>query len=155
EQFVLKTGRWFVIVRDARNVPALTSQHAGSLDHGWQVTAKKSTRSPHYAAFPHQNVSTLRHPFAVDLYGFTLTQTTAFEIRVLADQRVPASDMDTRLSLWNATERRHVITNDDHSGSTRDAMIGGTLQAGEYVVVVENVDPKATDLTYEIRFALR
>ncbi len=155
EQFVLKSGKWFAIIRDARNVPASQSQHVGSLDHRWQLTATKSTRSPHGASFPYQRQGGLTQPFAIELYSFKLTATSDVEIELKARRKAAPSDLDTRLSLWDVGRSEHVITNDDLSGSTTDSMVGGTLPPGEFVVVVENVNPDADDLSYEIAFSLR
>jgi len=69
---------------------------------------------------------------------------------VLAVNKAPASDLDTRLTLFNATTNQWFGTNDDISGSNTDSRLTGTLAAGNYLVVVDNLSETANDLSFQL-----
>jgi hypothetical protein len=60
------------------------------------------------------------------------------------------------MSLFDATSKLWVITNDGASGST-DAHLGADAMPrdADYVLVVENTSPAAADLSYQLDFTLR
>ena len=59
------------------------------------------------------------------------------------------------MSLFNNTAKTWAATNDGYSGST-DAHLGADgLPEADYVLVIENTDATAVDLTYQLDFTLR
>ncbi|MGI5864150.1 MAG: hypothetical protein ACOX6T_19140 [Myxococcales bacterium] len=155
EQLVLADGLWYAAVRDERNVSGSAS--VGGPGFTWRLDARAETRAPTPISFPSTVAGALRHRFAIALYSFHADADFAFDIDLRADRKSPRSDMDSRLSLYNATTRRWVHTNDDQSGTTTDSHIGGDgLSAGgEYWLLVENVNPVAGDLSFELVLTLR
>jgi hypothetical protein len=152
EHFVLESETYFAIVRDARNVG--TSQHVGSPAHTWQLTGRKTPRAGTALVVPSTAQGKLRIKTAIALYAFTLTQQTGLDIELKGARKIPASNIDSRMSLFDATKKKYLITNDDIPGTT-DSKVGGVLPAGDYVLVVENVAPDATDLSFELVTTLR
>lgn len=153
EHFVIGAGKFAAVVRDARNVP--TASGKGGPAFGYTLTATKKTLQPTSVTFPSKKTGTLASLSSVQLYGFTATEGMRFDIIVRAGRKAAPSTLDSRLSLFNATTRKNVATNDDVSGTITDSELGGTLPAGEYIVVLENEGTNAADLSYEIEFALR
>ena len=153
EHFVFETETFFAIVRDARNVG--TSQHVGSAGHTYQLTGRKTPRAPTALVVPSTAQGTLRTKTAIATYAFTLTQQTGLDIELKGTRKAPASNIDSRMSLFDATKKKYLITNDDISGSITDSKVGGVLPPSDYVLVVENVAPDATDLSYELVTTLR
>ncbi|MBI5493530.1 MAG: hypothetical protein HY904_00800 [Deltaproteobacteria bacterium] len=157
EHFVLEGGRYYAIMRDARNVPAAASAHVGSAQHAWQLAVTTLAKTPRTVSFPADESGMLESVTAIETWQFTATAGMAFDIVLHARRKTPPSDMDSRLSLFHADAADWIITNDDDlAESTVDSHVGGTLTAaGSYIVVVENVEPAATDLGYQLVFSLR
>jgi hypothetical protein len=155
EQLVLAGGRWYAAIRDARNVPDPSG--AGGPGYRWLLEARAESREPTPVSFPSTVEGSLAHPFAVALYKFSADADFAFDIDLRAERKSPASDMDSRMSLFNATAGQWVITNDDQSRETTDSHIGGDglPAAGEHWILVENVAPEAVDLSFELALTLR
>jgi hypothetical protein len=153
EHFVLETETYFVIARDVRNVG--TSQHVGSPGHTWELTGRKTPRAPTALVVPSTAQGTLRTKTAISTYAFTLTQETGLDIELKATRKAPPSSVDSRMSLFDTTKKKWLITNDDISGSITDSKVGGLLPPSDYVLVVENIDPAATDLSFELVTTLR
>ena len=110
-------------------------------------------RAPTALAIPSRVSGTLAQPFAVALYKFTVQTKANVEINLYAQRKVPASDVDTRVSLYGVTGSKYLITNDDPPGQT-DSLIADELEAGEYLLAVENVNEAATDLSFEVEVTL-
>ena len=153
QHFVLNDGKFVAAVRDARNVP--TPAGNGGPTFGYALTAQRKTPQPVAVTLPSTKTGKLASLSSVDLYAFTLTTATGLDVVIKAARKVPASTLDSRLSIFETTAKKDIGTNDDASGSTTDSQLGGTLPAGNYVVVVENEGTNATDLSYEIDFTLR
>ena len=155
EHFVLESGRYFIPIRDARNVPASSSQHVGGAGVLWQLNANRTQRTPTPITFPSTVPAMLAGRNKIDLYSFTATG-AGLDI-VLNAQRLPMpSDMDSRISLFDKTHNTYVQTNDDDAAAnTKDSHLGGALPAADYVLVVENVDPAASNFHYELVLTLR
>lgn len=153
EQFVFETETFFAIVRDARNVG--TSQHVGSPGHTYQLTGRKTPRTPTALVVPSTAQGTLRTKTAIATYAFTLTQQTGLDIELKGTRKAAPSNVDSRMSLFDATKKKYLLTNDDISGSITDSKLGGVLPPSDYVLVVENVSPDATDLSFELVTTLR
>jgi hypothetical protein len=157
EHFVLESETYFLIVRDARNVPMSTSKHVGGPDLKWKLAARKLERTPTPATFPATLTGKLASKTSMALYAFSGMKDFAFDIVLRAQRKTPASNMDSRMSLYEKTTKKWVLTNDDDAAaSTKDSHIGGALPVtGDYVVIVENVSPDATDLSFELMFTKR
>jgi hypothetical protein len=163
EHFALEGGFWYAVVADKRNPADSTTLCAtatcyGGADFDWKLTARSTPRAPTAVTFPATKAASLRHKYAMDLYGFHATTSFGFDIDLKAERKTPPSDVQSRMSLFDATLKKWVITNDGVSG-TNDAHVGGdagALTAGsDYVVVIENTNPGAVDLSYELAFTLR
>lgn len=150
EQLVLKTASYAIIVRDARNVPSTTSQNVGSPQHAYVVGSVASTRAPVQVAVPSTTNGTLPTRFASALFKFNVASAAMVTVNVLAKGKAPSSDLDTRLTLFNATTNTWLGTNDDLSGSNTDSRLTGTLPAGDYFAVVDNLLETANDLTFQL-----
>lgn len=154
--FVLASERYFVSVRDARNVPAASSQKVGSAAHTYALVAEKKTPTLTTLPVPGTVQGTLASRSGAQLFAMKLVATTGFDLDVRAKRRTPATDLDTRVSLFDAGRKVWIITNDDLSLSQTDSRIGSdALPPGDYVVVVDNVSPTAAQREFEIVTTLR
>jgi hypothetical protein len=152
QHLVLHAGSFVAAVRDARNVPSATGQ--GGPGHGYRLTAEKKARAPVAVTLPSTRSGTLASLSAIDLYAFTLSQTTGLDVVVRAARKAPPSTLDSRLSLFDVNGKKGIGTNDDIQNST-DSQLGGELPPGTYVVVLESEGTNPADLSYEIDFTLR
>lgn len=148
EHFTLSSGRYNVFVRDARNVPSSTG--VGGPAFTWRFVATPTPREPTEVAVPSTTQGALAFPRAIGLYRFTLSSETNVRIELRAKGKASPSDLDTQLSLFDANAQQWIATNDDVSLGETDSELGGTFQAGTYTLVVENLEPAAGDLTYEL-----
>ena len=71
-------------------------------------------------------------------------------LKAVAVNLAVPSDVDTRLTLYNSTTNQWFGTNDDAAGLGSDSKLTGTLSAGDYLVVVDNVSETANNLTYQL-----
>lgn len=154
--FVLASERYYVSVRDARNVPAASSQKVGSAAHTYALVAEKKTPTLVALPLPGTVQGTLASRSGAQLFSLKLVATTGFDLDVRARRRTPATDLDTRVSLFDVGRKTWLITNDDLSLSQTDSRLGSdALPPGDYVVVVDNVSQTATQLAFEIVTTLR
>lgn len=153
EHFVLRPGKFVAAVRDSRNVPTGTGK--GGPTYGYSLVAKRKTPAPTTVTFPSTKTGKLKSLGAVDLYTFTGTSGKGFDITIRAARLPSPSTLDSRLSLYDLTAKKALITNDDAAG-TSDSQVGSPDPApSKYMVIVENEGKDGTDLSYEIEFALR
>ena len=153
QHFVLRTGTFVVGMRDARNVGAAGGK--GGPTYGYGLVAKRTTPQPIAVTFPATKTGKLASLGSVALYTFTGTNGKGFDIIVRAEQKVPSSTLDSRLSLFDLTAKKAIITNDNAAGTT-DSKVGSADAApSTYMVIVENEGKDDADLSYEIEFALR
>ena len=152
EHFVLNGGKFVAAVRDARNVPTPTGK--GGPTYGYSLVAKRKTPTPISVTFPSTKTGKLKSLGAVDLYTFTGTGGKGFDIIIRAARLSTPTTLDSRLSLFDITAKKGLITNDDATG-TSDSQVGSPDPApGTYMVIVENEGNNGTNLGYEIEFAL-
>lgn len=161
DHFVLGAGSFVAAVRDARNVPAGTSQHVGGPTVTYRLVASKVAPAPTTVTFPSTVTGSLKYVSNVALYSFVGTAGMKVKIVVNAQRKLPASALDSRLSLFNETAKTNVLTNDDASGTTTDSEITGPLPAaGTYYVILENEAAMSyaagsiPDLSYAIDFSI-
>jgi hypothetical protein len=153
QHFVLRTGTFVVGMRDARNVGADGGK--GGPTYGYALTAKRATPQPVSVTFPATKAGKLASLGSVDLYTFSGTNGKGFDIIVRAEKKMPPSTLDSRLSLFDLTAKKAIITNDNATGTT-DSQVGSPDPApSTYMVIVENEGKDPTDLSYEIEFKLR
>ncbi len=153
QHFVMRPGRFFMAMRDARNVSARGNK--GGASFGYAVTATRGALKPIEVTFPVTKSGKLASVGSVDLYTFTGTAGKSFDITINAARKVPASTLNSRLSLFDTVAKKAVITNDNVSASITDSHVGGDPLPSTYIVVVENEGEDGADLSYEIQFSLR
>lgn len=163
QHFVLRPGKFAAAVRDARNVPSSSSQHVGDAQTKYVLYAYKDTPSPTTVTLPQTVTGALTKVSAVALYSFKATKNQNVEIVLRAARRQPASELDSRMSLFNATSKTAVLTN-DNAGASKDSEIRGPMPAdAEYWIIVENEADMVfgasasalPDLSFEIDFNLK
>ena len=153
QHFVLRTGTFVVGMRDARNVGADGGK--GGPTYGYALTAKRGTAQPVSVTFPSTKTGKLASVGSVDLYTFTGTGGKGWDIVINAQRKAQPSTLDSRLSLFDLTAKKAIITN-DNAASTTDSQIGSPDPApSTYMVIVENEGKDGTDLSYEIQFTQR
>ena len=154
EQFVTKSSAWHIIVTDSSNVKG--NSFVGGPTFGYKVTAQRVARVPKSVALGGTEAAALGGPYAVGVFALSLTSTTALDINVRAKRLSTPSDLDTRLSIVNKDDGLWIATNDDMASGQSDSKLGAdALPAGNYVLVVENVNPDAKILTFEIAVTKR
>ena len=118
------------------------------------MTGKRGTPKPVTVTFPTTKTGKLASVGAEDFYTFTGTGGKGFDIVINADRKLPRSTLDSRISLFDLTAKKALITNDNAAGTT-DSQIGGDALPSTYLVIVDNEGKDDTDLSYEIQFKLR
>lgn len=161
QHVVLRPGQFVAALRDARNVPSSSSQHVGDPSDKYVLYAYKDTPQPTPVTLPQTVTGALSRVSSVALYSFKATKDQNVEIVLRAARKQPASTLDSRMSLFNATSKTAVLTN-DNAGASKDSEIRGPMPAtAEYWVIVENeadvvFDVGASpDLSFEIDFNLK
>ena len=154
QHFVLSTGTFVAVVRDARNIPTATNK--GGPTYGYALTGKRKAPAPVAVTFPVIKQGKLASIGSVDLYTFTGTAGKGFDVFVRAPS--VASTIDSRLSIFDIPAKTVIGINDDvpSTPDKRDTQLGGASPANStYMVVVENEGTNGADLSYEIEFKLR
>lgn len=153
QHFVLNQGTFVVAVRDARNVGM--SGHQGGPNFTYSLSAKRRVPAPIPVTFPTTKTGTLATVGSVDLYTFNGTNGKGFDIVVNAERKALPSTLDSRLSLFDLTTKKWLITNDNLKDST-DSQVGSDDASGDtFMVIVENEGTNPADLSYEITFTNR
>ena len=153
QHFVLRTGTFVVGMRDARNVGADGGK--GGPTYGYALTGKRGVAQPIAVTFPSTKSGKLASVGSVDLYTFTGTNGKGFDVEITAARKAVPSTLDSRLSIFDLTAKKAIITNDNAAGTT-DSQIGSPDPApSTYMVIVENEGKDGTDLSYDIAFTLR
>jgi hypothetical protein len=153
QHFVLRPGTFVAAVRDARNVPTPTGK--GGPAFGYALAARKKAPAPVAVTFPVTKTGKLASLGAVDLYTFTGTNGKGFDVIIRAKRKAMPSTLDSRLSIFDLTAKQAVGTNDDAQATTDSQLGSASPLPSTYMVIVENEGTDATDLSYEIEFALR
>ncbi len=154
QHFVLRPGTFVVAMRDARN--RAPSQNKGGPTYGYALTGKHRAPQPVSVTFPAKKTGKLASLGSVDLYTFTGTGGKGWDININAARKVPASTLDSRLSLFDLPAKKGLITNDNISATITDSQIGSPDPfPSTYMVIVDNEGTNDADLSYEIEFKLR
>lgn len=155
EQFVTMTSDWHAVVRDATNV-AGGGAKVGGPGFGYRLTVRKETRAAVPVAVGSTTKAALKTPYQVALFSLDLNGETALDIDVLAQRKAPASSLDTRLTLFDVAKKVWIATNDDIALDQSDSRLGSdALPPGKYMLVVDAVDAKGTDLSFELKLTAR
>lgn len=156
DHFVLHSGQFIAAVRDARNVPSATSQHVGAAADRYVLVAKKITPQPTALSLPQTVSGALSSVSAVAIYSFHAAKDTNVDIVLKAARKSTPSALNSRMSLFNATSKTAILTN-DNAGASTDSEIHGPMPAdADYWVIVENeadmiFDPAAIpDLSFDL-----
>jgi hypothetical protein len=153
QHFVLRPGTFLMGMRDARNIPAPGTK--GGPTFGYAVTGKRGTPKPVSVTFPMTKTGKLASVGAEDFYTFTGTGGKGFDIVINADRKLPRSTLDSRISLFDLTAKKAIITNDNAAGTTDSQVGSADPLPGTYLVIVDNEGKDETDLSYEIQFKQR
>jgi len=153
QHFVLNTGTFVAVMRDARNVGADGGK--GGPTFGYALTGKRATPAPVTVTFPSTKTGKLASLGALDFFTFTGTGGKGWDIVINAARKQPASTLDSRISLFDLTAKKWLITNDNVATSTDSAIGSADPAASTYLVIVENEGADPTDLSYQIVFTLR
>jgi len=141
EYYVLKSGSYYVGVRDRRNVGS-SSQHVGGSGFGYLLSVMPLSRAPIPATVGGEASAMLDPPGTVAVFSFTATPNDALELSVLAARLTPPSDVDSRLSIFHPGQGAYLGTNDNLSASQTDSLLKGTFPfSGVYHAIVENEGP--------------
>jgi len=136
---------YLVIARDARNVPSATSQNVGSAQHTYVLAAVTSTVAPTTVLVPSTTAGSFASRYANAVFRFSLTASTAVTLNLNA-----TGDADTRLTRFNTSTNQWFGTNDDLSVSNTNSKLTGTLTAGDYLAVCDNVSETANNLGFTL-----
>lgn len=152
QHFVLRPGKFVVVVRDARNVGA---GGKGGPTYGYALTARRKAPQPIAVTFPTTKTGKLASLGSVDLYTFTGTNGKGWDIVIRAQRKASPSTLNSRLSVFDLTSKQAVATNDNVAGTTDSQLGGATAAPSTYMVIVENEGTNPADLSYEIEFKNR
>lgn len=152
EWLAIGPGGYFIAVRDQRNV---TGSQVGGADFGYQLAATSVALTDAQVsalAFPTSNASgTLRAAGAVALYRFSTTSGTEVTIDLRASDSTEPAGLDGRLIAVSVASGDWVARNDDRGQTDVDPLVQAPLYAdGEIVLVVDNVNERATRLGYTL-----
>lgn len=153
QHFVLRSGTFLMVMRDARNVPAPGTK--GGPTYGYAVTGKRGTPKPVAVTFPSTKAGKLAGVGAEDFYVFTSTAGKGFDVVVNADRKNPRSTLDSRLSIFDLTKKSAIGTNDNAAGTTDSQLGSPDPLSGSFLVIVDNEGKDESDLSYEIEFKQR
>lgn len=155
EQFVTMTSDWNAVVRDATNV-AGGGAKVGGAGFGYTLTVRKEARASVPVVVGSTTKASLKTPYQVALFALDLNSETALDVDVLAQRKAPASSLDTRLTLFDMSKKVWIATNDDIALDQSDSRLGSdALPPGKYMLVVDAVDAKGTDLSFELKLTAR
>ena len=150
EYYVLKAGTYFIAVRDRRNVGS-SPAGVGGASFTYSLSVAPLSRAPQALTLGQSVASQLSPAGTVRVFSFSATKDDDLELRAMAKGLTPASDVDTRLSLFHPGQKAWLGTNDNPSLSESDSLLKGKMPfTGTYHVVVENVADSGSDLRVEV-----
>lgn len=152
EWLAIGQGGYFIAVRDQRNV---TGSQVGGAGFDYQLSAASVALAEAEVGalvFPTSNVSgSLRAVGAVALYRFSTTSGTDVTIDLRAADSTEPAGLDGRLIAVSVATGDWVARNDDRGQTDVDPQLQAPLYAdGEIVLVVDNVNERATRLGYTL-----
>ncbi len=146
EWLAMDTAGYFVAVRDVRNLAAGT---VGGADCTYEVHASEHETDAYEGqplAFPSQFDDALPRASGLRLYGFQGDDGAD----ILVDLQA-TGDMDGRLMIYADAIDSWIARNDDRGAQDPNPLIDAFLtEGGSMLLVVENIDERATDLSYSI-----
>lgn len=146
-------GGHFLVVRDARDVGARTPTN-GSPNHTYVLRITELAamdRVSQTLTVPSSFDDALTEAGGISLYPFTATLNDEIVIDLAAKDLVNPSNMDSRMIIWSADTGDRYALNDDRGLNMDDSLIDTPFfVAGNMVLMVENMDPAATDLRFRL-----
>jgi len=150
EYYVLKSGSYFIGVRDRRNVGS--SAHVGGAAFTYTLTVTALARPPLPATLGGEVKGDLAPPGTVAVFAFDATAGATLKVEVLAARLSPPSSLDSRLSLFHPGQKVWVGTNDNISLTQTDSLLEGPMPfSGSYHAIVENEGTAASDLGFVLK----
>jgi hypothetical protein len=150
EYYVLKSGTYYIALRDRRNVGS-NPAGVGGPTFGYTITVAPLSRAPQAITVGQSKTDQITPAGTVRVYAFSAKKDDQLELRAKAKALTPASDVDTRLSLFHPGQKAWLGTNDNPSLSETDSLLQGKMPfTGTYHVVVENVADSGSDLRVEV-----
>ena len=152
EWLAMGQGGYFVAVRDQRNV---TGSQVGGEGFGYELSANNVALAEAEVGaltFPTTGAhASLRAAGAVALYRFSTTSGTEVTIDLRADDSTEPAGLDGRLIVVSVASGDWVARNDDRGQTDVDPLLQAPLYAdGEIILVVDNVNERATRLGYTL-----
>lgn len=150
EYYILKSGTYFIALRDRRNIGA-TPAGVGDPSFTYTIVVTTLSRAPLAIALGMPQATTIDPAGTVRVLSFSAQKEDTLEVRTTAKGLTPASDVDTRLSLFFPGQKAWLGTNDNPSLGVSDSLLKGKMPfSGTYHVIVENVADSGTDLRVEV-----
>lgn len=150
EYYVVKSGTYYIALRDRRNVGS-SPAGVGGPTFGYTITVSPLSRAPLPITVGQSEATTISPAGTVRVFSFTAKQDDELELRAKAKALSPASDVDTRLSLFHPGQQAWLGTNDNPSLGETDSLLQGKMPFnGTYHVIVENVADSGGDLRVEV-----
>lgn len=152
EYYALESAPLIIGVRDRRNIGS-GSQNVGDPSFTYTLSLTPLTRPPISASIAGQHSSSLSPAGTVRVFAFTASASDDLTLQVLAKQLTPASDVDSRLSLFHPANKAWLGTNDDQTPGSGDSLIQGAVPFdGTYHAIVENEsDVIGADLSFTLK----
>jgi hypothetical protein len=148
EQWVLKSGAYYLAVEDARN--ATTPSGIGGPAYAYRLSAVTFAPPAARTLVPSKLSGVLGSAGALAMFRVGSDTAWKFTAEVFADRKATPSSLDAMISLWDLSRGVWVATNADGSLSTADPKLSFDGPAGEYLVLVHNELPTGADLSYEM-----
>lgn len=153
ELYALKSGVYYIAVRDRRNVGERSGQ-VGGPDFGYTLSILPLTRPPIPVTVGQEVAAEMLPHGVIRVFAFEAVEGDNLSITVLADRLQPPSDVDSRVSLFFPAQGIWLGTNEDLSASQTDSLLEGEMPfTGAYHVVVEDVGEGGEDMRIVLRIA--
>lgn len=150
EYYVLESGTYYIAVRDRRNV-GNTPAGVGGPSFGYTITVQPLVRAPIALTLGSALASSIAPAGTVRVFAFDALKDDDLELFARAAALTPASDVDTRLSLFFPAQGSWHGTNDNPSLSESDSHLTGKMPfTGTYHMIVEDVADSGSDLRVEV-----
>jgi hypothetical protein len=153
EYYVLKSGSYFIGVRDRRNVGS-SSAHVGGAAYTYTLEVATLQRAPLPATVGAETKGDLAPPGTIAVLSFDAAAGDTLQLDVLAAQLTPPSAVDSRLSLFHPGQKAWLGTNDNISLQQTDSRLTGAMPfAGTYHAIVENEGTATSNLGFVLKIS--
>jgi hypothetical protein len=152
EYYVLKSGSYFIGVRDRRNVGS--SSHVGGSDYTYTLEVSALQRAAQPATVGAETKGDLAPPGTIAVLSFDAAAGDKLQVEVIAARLSPPSAVDSRLSLFYPAQKTWLGTNDNISLQQTDSLLSGTMPfAGTYHAIVENEGTAQSNLGFTLKIS--